>query len=289
MLLNLTNHPSEKWGKDQTSAAKNQWGEIMDMAFPQIDPNSDESNIERMVSDTFGEIRTIIPEPSEKDAIHLMGEQTFCFALISRLLDAGYNVVASTTERQKVILEDGITEQSVFTFKQFRTYRAVAEKPAASSSIPSTTSTAITNEQAPRRKKWWKNSNVLVIGGTAVTTLLVILSFIFFKGFIYDNVFAVIATSLGICADAAILFVAYRQLGYETIDIQGIGKFKVRRSAYDIQTLTNIINEKYYEGKNFNRKTLMKEYYKDVADDFEVIQEYPDYKRMELGNKNTVV
>lgn len=40
MLINLSNHPSTKWGKKQKQAAIAQYNEILDLPFPQIEPEA---------------------------------------------------------------------------------------------------------------------------------------------------------------------------------------------------------------------------------------------------------
>lgn len=43
MLLNLSNHPSSLWCDEQKKAAETLFGEIVDLPFPQVDPNGDEA------------------------------------------------------------------------------------------------------------------------------------------------------------------------------------------------------------------------------------------------------
>lgn len=43
MLLNLSNHPSSLWCDEQIKAAETLFGEIVDLPFPQVDPNGDEA------------------------------------------------------------------------------------------------------------------------------------------------------------------------------------------------------------------------------------------------------
>ncbi len=38
-FINLTNHPSTKWGADQLAAAK-KYGNIVDIPFPAVDPEA---------------------------------------------------------------------------------------------------------------------------------------------------------------------------------------------------------------------------------------------------------
>ncbi|MCO5232094.1 MAG: TIGR02221 family CRISPR-associated protein [Chitinophagales bacterium] len=116
MLLNLSNHPSSNWPKNQMQAAIQQFGSVEDLAFPPIDPNwtSDEVNL---LVDTYEvKIRKINPA-----AVHIMGEMTFIFQLVYRLKEIGFPCIASTTERVATEDEQG-NKISQFNFVQFRPY-----------------------------------------------------------------------------------------------------------------------------------------------------------------------
>ena len=56
-----------------------------------------------------------------ENAVHLMGEQTFCFALLNYVGVDKIPFYASTTERNVIELENG-SKQSVFKFVRFRRY-----------------------------------------------------------------------------------------------------------------------------------------------------------------------
>jgi hypothetical protein len=60
-------------------------------------------------------------ECDEKDAVHLMGELTFCFALLTRLQKGGIPCLTSTTQRKTVDNANG-TKTVGFDFVQFREY-----------------------------------------------------------------------------------------------------------------------------------------------------------------------
>ncbi|MFN4254822.1 MAG: hypothetical protein ACK4Q5_07440 [Saprospiraceae bacterium] len=120
MLLNLTNHPSAKWPVEQLATALAQFGNVEDMPFPNISPQATEQEIERLAHEFFEEIgkRTA---SSPNIAVHLMGEMTFCFRLVSLLKKSGIRVVASTTER--LLLEESEGKKTaVFRFVKFREY-----------------------------------------------------------------------------------------------------------------------------------------------------------------------
>lgn len=116
MLLNLSNHPSSSWPEKQMQQAKAQYGHVVDMPFPQIDPTLDEAGL----ADLTGQYATNVMEMKPK-AVHLMGELTFCFALVQLLQFHGITCLASTTHRTTEDLPDG-TKVSKFEFVRFRQY-----------------------------------------------------------------------------------------------------------------------------------------------------------------------
>ena len=118
MLINLTNHPSEKWSEEQLKAAHN-YGEIVDIQFPIIDENATEIDIKQL-ADKY--TSTILDKGKAKDLIvHIMGEQTFCYALISKLQKEGIRCIASCTKSDSFYNEAG-QKISTFHFSQFREY-----------------------------------------------------------------------------------------------------------------------------------------------------------------------
>lgn len=121
MFINLTNHPSAFWDEKQMSAAREQYGDIVDMPFPKIPPHWDGEQVRQTAVKYFRQIQAILPDPQPADAVHLMGEQVFCFKLLRLLIDAGYTVVASTTLRNDKVLPNGNIEK-IFDFVRFRKY-----------------------------------------------------------------------------------------------------------------------------------------------------------------------
>lgn len=89
---------------------------VEDLAFPQVDPNSNEVALDNLVEEYFHIIRKKKPK-----AVHVMGELTFCVAIIKRLQKIQINCLASTTHRSTVDLPDG-TKNVKFEFVRFRHY-----------------------------------------------------------------------------------------------------------------------------------------------------------------------
>ena len=117
MFINLTNHPSDKWSAEQRDAAK-EYGEIVDIPFPDISPETGEDAIKDLAEQYVEKILSYTD--NNAIAVHVMGEMTFVHALVTRLKENGIRCVASTTERM-VKEEDG-KKISEFKFVQFREY-----------------------------------------------------------------------------------------------------------------------------------------------------------------------
>ncbi len=80
-------------------------------------------------------------------------------------------------------------------------------------------------------------------------------------------------TILGIVTDFAILIYIYNYFSRITIRIKGLGEIRVRRTEYNIQSLTNIISKEFYNGGNFNRDLLLNAFYNNDNKDYEIIKE----------------
>ena len=118
-FINYTNHPSVNWSEAQRQAAQI-YGEIMDMDFPEIEPQWDEEQVASLACQQAEEI--IAQKPV---AVLVQGEFTFSYVLISLLLQAGIRVVAACSQRctESVINEKQETiRRSVFKFVRFRQY-----------------------------------------------------------------------------------------------------------------------------------------------------------------------
>lgn len=114
MFINLSNHPSSLWSPEQLDAAK-EYGKIVDIPFPTIDPQKDKAYIDKLVDDYFNKVVTTA-EGCPVFTVHLMGEMNFSFALLERLRNHNVICVASTTQRSS----DGTNNQ--FKFVRFRNY-----------------------------------------------------------------------------------------------------------------------------------------------------------------------
>lgn len=118
MLINLSNHPSTYWGEAQLHTATEAYGQIRDLAFPQIDPLWGLDEVEIEAERYLGEILRAEPFAI---AVHLMGELVFCHLLARKLEEAGIPCVASTTIREVIDHGDG-RKEAQFRFVRFRPY-----------------------------------------------------------------------------------------------------------------------------------------------------------------------
>lgn len=115
-FINFSNHPSNGWLKEQLIAAKD-YGEIVDMDFPNINPEF----TSKMICNLADEAVNTITSYGKDITVHIMGEMTFTYAVVSRLKAMNIKCVASTTERNTIITPDG-KKVSEFKFVQFREY-----------------------------------------------------------------------------------------------------------------------------------------------------------------------
>ncbi|MCR5140639.1 MAG: OPT/YSL family transporter [Bacteroidaceae bacterium] len=118
MFINLTNHPSSGWSEEQLNAAQ-AYGEIVDIPFPIVNEKSTEGEIRRL-ADKYLAIIKSKGRPQDL-TVHIMGEQTFCYALIAKLQKEGIRCLASCTEHDSFINDAG-QKVSVFHFARFREY-----------------------------------------------------------------------------------------------------------------------------------------------------------------------
>ncbi len=123
IFINLSNHPYSQWSEEQLEAAKN-YGECVDLPFPQIDPMSNDEDIEKLVDEYTNKIFEI--GQGKNVTVHVMGEMSFTFAIITRLKEVGIRCVCSTSYR--LVKDEGNGKRYVeFIFKKFRNYGTTAD------------------------------------------------------------------------------------------------------------------------------------------------------------------
>jgi len=118
VFVNFTNHPSEKWSMEQLSAAR-AIGTVKDLKFPDIPTDIDRKHFDRLVHDYRNKILELCW--GRQGTVHIQGEMTFVFRMVTELKARHIRCVASVTKRNTVDLGNG-KSQSVFVFEGFRDY-----------------------------------------------------------------------------------------------------------------------------------------------------------------------
>ena len=120
MLINLSNHPYEFWSENQREVAS-QFGEVIDLPFPNISPDATTDQLLPLIDEYYN--RVVAYGDNSRVVVHLMGEMTFTFMLVARLLQANYRCISSTTER--IVKNSTATGEKtvLFQFINFRDYQ----------------------------------------------------------------------------------------------------------------------------------------------------------------------
>ena len=124
VVVNLTNHPSSRWSDEQRQAALDLGTEIIDVQFPNIDPEWSDSEVAdlaetyidrcKMEAETAGS--------SQVPVVVVQGEMTFVVAFVTKAAQQGIPCIAATSKRLVEENDDG-TKTVKFEFCQFRFYR----------------------------------------------------------------------------------------------------------------------------------------------------------------------
>lgn len=124
MLINISNHPSNDWENSQAQSAIKIFGEVIELPFPNIDPMWSSVEVKGLAKKYFEKIMRIFDQYNNQlnvNAVHIQGEFTFVYQLVSMLKSSNISCVASTSTRNVVEMENG--EKVVkFSFVQFREY-----------------------------------------------------------------------------------------------------------------------------------------------------------------------
>lgn len=120
MLINLSNHSSDRWLEEQKSQACEHWVSVLDMNFPSIDPKATTAEVKAVAEEYCQRCIELLATGEKPSAVHLMGEMVFCYHLATLLKEKGVCVVASTTMRN--VHYTGSIKESSFVFVTFREY-----------------------------------------------------------------------------------------------------------------------------------------------------------------------
>ena len=117
-LINFSNHPSECWGQAQLDAGR-EYGEIKDIPFPVINPDASFDEIQKLAERYTEKILSL--SEHHQITVHIMGEMTFTYLMVTQLKGKGIECIASTSDRNAEYASDG-KKISDFHFVQFRKY-----------------------------------------------------------------------------------------------------------------------------------------------------------------------
>lgn len=125
MFINLSNHPSDRWGTEQYKEA-HKYGYIVDIAFPQVAFDATSDDIDELVQEKHKEIfGFLMDHENEENVLMVEGEFVFTFRMVTRFKAEGMTVVAAVTQRisSEERQQDGsIRKISRFKFEGFRKY-----------------------------------------------------------------------------------------------------------------------------------------------------------------------
>lgn len=123
MLLNLSHHPLSKWSTEQRQAAEKEFGALLDLQFPLLDPAASLEAVREIAQHHVVQCIEEIKKRGahERHAVHVMGEYTFTCLFVKEMERRELLCVASTTERLTTVNPDG-SKTTVFRFVQFRPY-----------------------------------------------------------------------------------------------------------------------------------------------------------------------
>ena len=121
IFINLSNHPSKNWSKEQKEAVINLIpnAEIVDVAFPMVDSLMNESEILKLSEQILTEITAYNPS-----VVMCQGEFGLTFCMVTLLKGMGIKTVYGCSERRTTERQtpNGTEKISTFSFVKFREY-----------------------------------------------------------------------------------------------------------------------------------------------------------------------
>ena len=124
MLINFTNHPSDRWTDDQKNSAIELYGKVKDLPFPPVPTGAGATEVIAMADGIINKILEMKAESPETFTVMAQGEFTLTYAVVSRLKGMGITVVSAVSERVVTEqVENGeVRKTALFRFAGFREY-----------------------------------------------------------------------------------------------------------------------------------------------------------------------
>lgn len=114
IFVNFTNHPSKHWEEAELLAAQ-KYGTIVDIPFPDVDPDGKENYIAQLAGEYMEKIICLHPS-----AVLCQGEFCLVYRIVSYLKQKKITVLSACSER--IVIEKKQRKQVIFRFRQFREY-----------------------------------------------------------------------------------------------------------------------------------------------------------------------
>lgn len=124
-FYNISNHPSKNWGKAQLEAAKKLGnGEVIDIAFPNVNPNLTSAEVAGLATATLKDV-----EINNNSVVMIQGEAALTFVMTLVAYQRHLRAVVATTERvvTETLTDEGAVKTATFEFKGFRDVHACAQ------------------------------------------------------------------------------------------------------------------------------------------------------------------
>lgn len=119
IFINFSNHPSANWSKEQYSEAI-KYGEIIDISFPDVDPELDSDGIIQLAYEYAEKIMKYKPA-----AVMCQGEMTLSFKVVEMLKSKGILVLAACSAKEayyETQSDGSVVKTHRFRFVRFRSY-----------------------------------------------------------------------------------------------------------------------------------------------------------------------
>ena len=128
IFINLSNHPSNTWSDKQKSTVKEKYNTetIIDISFPDINPEWNLDKVRTLVHSYKDEIINHFHDKNDWIILHVMGEMSFTHALVNMMSAYKVTCICSTTKRKVITEYDKLGfeagKQVTFEFCKFRDY-----------------------------------------------------------------------------------------------------------------------------------------------------------------------
>ena len=121
MLINLSNHAFDTWDSGQQQTAHENFGEVVDLTFPEVNPHAKTGEVAALAKNYLNQCITILAGiDGKKNAVHITGEHCFVFLFVTLAKAENIMCVCSTTPR--IVTSHKSTKTSVFYFEKLRSY-----------------------------------------------------------------------------------------------------------------------------------------------------------------------